>query len=754
MDVSNKNNNIPDVKTNALVYAEKLNLLYSQSAAASILSILNCALLTGILWNEADRLILIGWFSAVLVATIIRVLLFVRYFRVAPVGDMVLKWERPYSFSLFISVTIWVVGCIYAVYGLPLLDKLIAFFFLMGMSAGAISVYSAIRYMALVTVGVLLMPMTLVFLASGEATQILIAIAVTTFTLSALRSTKVLSENLSRVFSLTHQLIDKTVKLDWARKLAETANNNLHKKVEVIDRQVMISSTDLNGIITDVTEAFCKFTGYSKDELIGKSHNILRDPEVSPDFYKDLWQTILSGETWQNEIKNLKKDGSFYWADTLIEPDFNEEGDIVGYTAFRHDITDKKLAQHLSVTDNLTGLYNRNKIEEVLDSELIRFKRYEHSFSIIIIDIDFFKQVNDAHGHQVGDDVLVGFAQLTKASVRSSDTVGRWGGEEFIIICPEADEAAANMVAEKIRSNLENHRFSVIGQKTASFGVSTAIKDESKDDLVRRADDALYRAKHNGRNRVECSNTKLASAIATHLTWRKAVESSFEAKEQKAHDPKVLENDRACGLGQWIYSDEGKNAIDEQLYHDLLTIHKQLHQAAAETLRRYQAGLKEQALQCRSNFDDLSNQLIDMIRLCEVHLSELVKPIVWTDSYLVGNDIIDAQHKAIIMIINRLIKNADDPVVLTDIMAELVDYGQTHFHDEEGVMSSIDYPGMAQHSKLHGEYLRKVSHFSTDFNIMGKVDTKELINFMRHWWLEHIIKEDQKIKPYLNKGAE
>ncbi|PWI33812.1 hypothetical protein DI392_06310 [Vibrio albus] len=297
MDASNKDNNIPDVETNVLVYAEKLNLLYSQSAAASILSILNCALLTGILWNKADRLILIGWFSAVLVATVIRVLLFVRYFRVAPVGDMVLKWERPYSFSLFISVTIWVVGCIYAVYGLPLLDKLIAFFFLMGMSAGAISVYSAIRYMALVTVGVLLMPMTLVFLASGEATQILIAIAVTTFTLSALRSTKVLSENLSRVFSLTHQLIDKTVKLDWARKLAETANNNLHEKVEVIDRHVMISSTDLNGIITDVTEAFCKLTGYSKNELVGKNHNILRDPEVPPDFYKDLWQTILSGET-------------------------------------------------------------------------------------------------------------------------------------------------------------------------------------------------------------------------------------------------------------------------------------------------------------------------------------------------------------------------------------------------------------------------------------------------------------------------
>ena len=164
--------------------------------------------------------------------------------------------------------------------------------------------------------------------------------------------------------------------------------------------------------------------------------------------------------------------------------------------------------EKLFVTDKLTGLYNRHKLDDTLISELIRFKRYQTPLSIIIMDIDFFKLVNDTYGHQVGDEVLKDVANLSKNAIRSSDILGRWGGEEFFIICPETDLEGTYILAEKLRSILESHEFVNVGNKTASFGVTTATIDVSVNDLIAQADDALYKAKSKGRNRVEMFSIK------------------------------------------------------------------------------------------------------------------------------------------------------------------------------------------------------------------------------------------------------
>ncbi|WP_331773841.1 diguanylate cyclase [Sulfurospirillum sp. 1612] len=159
--------------------------------------------------------------------------------------------------------------------------------------------------------------------------------------------------------------------------------------------------------------------------------------------------------------------------------------------------------EELFVTDKLTGLYNRHKLDDTLISELMRFKRYQAPLSIIIMDIDFFKSINDTYGHQVGDEVLKDFANLNKNAIRSSDILGRWGGEEFLIICPETDLESAYILAEKLRSILESHEFANVGNITASFGVTTATIGANVDNLIAQADDALYKAKSKGRNRVE-----------------------------------------------------------------------------------------------------------------------------------------------------------------------------------------------------------------------------------------------------------
>ena len=162
-----------------------------------------------------------------------------------------------------------------------------------------------------------------------------------------------------------------------------------------------------------------------------------------------------------------------------------------------------RLLEELVIRDNLTKLYNRNKLDEVLICESNRTNRYNSTFGIIILDIDHFKDVNDTYGHLMGDKILKEFASILESNSRKTDTIGRWGGEEFMIICPETDINEAIKVAENLRLKIENHKFPIINSKTSSFGVTVYMKGDDHKSIVARADEALYCAKTNGRNRVE-----------------------------------------------------------------------------------------------------------------------------------------------------------------------------------------------------------------------------------------------------------
>jgi diguanylate cyclase (GGDEF)-like protein len=156
----------------------------------------------------------------------------------------------------------------------------------------------------------------------------------------------------------------------------------------------------------------------------------------------------------------------------------------------------------LSVTDRLTGIYNRMKLDEALAAEIQRCRRYDQALAIVLLDIDHFKRINDTYGHQAGDRALIDIAHLLSEGSRETDVVGRWGGEEFMIVLPHTDLAGAGRLAEKMRTTIAAHEFSGIGQQTASFGVAAYRIDDQPNDLVARADAALYEAKHAGRNRV------------------------------------------------------------------------------------------------------------------------------------------------------------------------------------------------------------------------------------------------------------
>lgn len=161
-----------------------------------------------------------------------------------------------------------------------------------------------------------------------------------------------------------------------------------------------------------------------------------------------------------------------------------------------------KELEQLSITDRLTGLYNRRKLDEVMETEIHRAKRFKHLIGVIIVDVDHFKSVNDTHGHQAGDQVLIELAGILKEHTRETDTVGRWGGEEFLIICPETDLEGTAKLAELLRKKIKDYEFSVVKSKTASFGVTTYRSEDTIHAMINRADEALYLAKENGRNRV------------------------------------------------------------------------------------------------------------------------------------------------------------------------------------------------------------------------------------------------------------
>lgn len=175
----------------------------------------------------------------------------------------------------------------------------------------------------------------------------------------------------------------------------------------------------------------------------------------------------------------------------------------------QHKESQAEQLEWLAITDRLTGLYNRLKLDTVLQAEIDRGRRSERHFGIMLLDIDHFKLINDSYGHQTGDDILKHLAQLLKAGIRGTDTVGRWGGEEFMVICPETDEQGLINLAEKLRLAIDSHTFPVIGKLTVSFGVSANQPDDGISDIIARADKALYTAKHLGRNRVEKCPTLL-----------------------------------------------------------------------------------------------------------------------------------------------------------------------------------------------------------------------------------------------------
>jgi len=167
----------------------------------------------------------------------------------------------------------------------------------------------------------------------------------------------------------------------------------------------------------------------------------------------------------------------------------------------------------LARTDELTGAWNRRRFEETVETEMDRLRRYGQRLSLMILDVDHFKKINDLYGHSIGDQVLIDLSNTIRSSLRVSDSLTRWGGEEFIILCPNTTAETVSKLAERLRKEVSSIEFQKVGNITLSFGVAECGAEETWEQWLHRADEALYLAKSGGRDRVKTNKKTPAGLI-------------------------------------------------------------------------------------------------------------------------------------------------------------------------------------------------------------------------------------------------
>jgi diguanylate cyclase (GGDEF)-like protein/PAS domain S-box-containing protein len=276
--------------------------------------------------------------------------------------------------------------------------------------------------------------------------------------------------------------------------------------------------TDEAGRIVWVNDAFSRLSGYSPEDLIGRTPAILQSGKQGHSFYTQLWQTLVAGNVWQGEIVDQRKDGSLYTVDEIITPLFNEQGVITHFIAIQHDITrqkqDGERDRHLAYHDALTDLPNRANFLDVQQQAISRAKRTQHMLATLFLDLDKFKPINDTLGHHTGDQLLAAVAERLRAAVRQADIVARFGGDEFAILLTNLSDAeVATALARKLIDTL-SQPFVLRGRKinvSASIGIAIYPADgEEPEALLMNADKAMYQAKCHGGNNYQLYGTALS----------------------------------------------------------------------------------------------------------------------------------------------------------------------------------------------------------------------------------------------------
>jgi diguanylate cyclase (GGDEF)-like protein/PAS domain S-box-containing protein len=357
----------------------------------------------------------------------------------------------------------------------------------------------------------------------------------------------------------------------------QTREQTLNKlSLAVAQSPESIVITDLQGTIEYVNDYFVRNTGYSRDEAIGQNPRILKSGKTPETIYAEMWATLSAGSAWQGELINRRKDGSEYTEMANIVPVRGADGTVTHYLAVKQDITDRKEAEaeihRLAYHDALTGLPNRALLLDRLGLSLAVAQRRGHLDALVLLNLDRFKNLNDAHGHTMGDILLIAFGGRLLGLLREGDTLARLGADEFAILLQdlgsqrESASRRALAVAEKIHANMRTPF--CLGETdeallTASIGITLCPEDESDaaEEVLRRSVTALHRAKDNGGNQTAFFDSDMGTTARQRYVIEGELRRAIRNEELRLYlQPQMAASGDVVGaeaLVRWQHPERG-----------------------------------------------------------------------------------------------------------------------------------------------------------------------------------------------------
>lgn len=313
--------------------------------------------------------------------------------------------------------------------------------------------------------------------------------------------------------------------------LVNTTQNELDDNLKILDQYKMVldqssivSKTDAKGVITYVNDSFCRISGYAREELIGKTHTIVRHPDTPSELFKDMWNTIKSGKVWKQTFENLSKTGEVYYVKTVIAPIFDESGEIVEYIAARVDVTELIVKEQIiqrQLRDTLSGLKNRTALLNDLENETAEV-------ILVLLNIDRFSNINDYFGYEIGDQLLKAFSNRLSETV-DHDHLYRISGDEFAIICVNRnfDDALRDHVLEHL-NKLENYKYLAAGYEH-TINVTCGVAHATYADVYNLAHMALKEAKEQRSKLIFFNdNTTLTEKNRNNIWMISKIKSAIE----------------------------------------------------------------------------------------------------------------------------------------------------------------------------------------------------------------------------------